>query len=90
METTTTSVNMNLHHPNGGNTMTLEELVTLKEQSMRAAAVRALEDGYVVTISLSNKDFNYENQWQFDGKDHVMSMNEFFDILERLEHEPPK
>lgn len=83
--TTTTSININLHHPNGGNTMTFGELLTLKEQSMRAASIRALEDGYVVTISLSNKDLNIEDEFQFDDKDQVMSMNQFFDILDRFE-----
>jgi hypothetical protein len=90
MAQTTTSVHMNLHHPNGGNTMTLEELVTLKEQGMRAAATRALEDGYVVTIKLNNKDFNYDNEFSFHGEDQVMTMGEFFDIIERLEDEPSK
>ena len=79
------SAHMNLHNPKGG--MTFEELLSLKEESMRQTAVKALEKGYVVTIRLTNKDQNYENEWQFDGMDQTMTMNEFFDILERFEDE---
>lgn len=79
---------MNLNNPYG--TITLEELMNLKEQSMRATAIKALEEGYVVTINVSNSDRNLDSEFSFDGKDQVMTMGEFFDIIESLEDEPSK
>ena len=90
MATTTTSVHVNLHHPEGGGSLTLEELSTLREQGLRAAASRALEDGYVVTIGITNEEHNAKLSHVFDNKDQMMSMGEFFDIIERLKDEPSK
>ena len=82
------TVHMNLNNPYG--TITLEELMTLKEESMRATAIRALEKGYVVTINIDNEDGDSDYEFRFDGKDQVMTMGEFFDIIEASENESSK
>ena len=75
---------MNLNNPYG--TITLEELMSLQQEGMRETAIRALEDGYVVTINLSESASGYENQFIFDGDDQVMKVSEFFDILDGMEN----
>lgn len=84
MADTIVSVHMNLNNPYG--TITLEELMNLQQEGMRETAIRALEDGYVVTINVSDSATDVENQFIFDGDDQVMKVSEFFDILDGMEN----
>jgi len=64
--------------------------MSLQQTGMKETAIRALEDGYVVTINVSDNATNSEHQFIFDGDDEVMKVSEFFDILDGMENGTPK
>jgi len=82
------SVNMNLHLPAGRQGLTLEEMAEMKSLGFRRAAKKALDNGYVVTMTLEGDDKSIDVV--FEDQDSPMSMDEFFNILEQAEDESPK
>lgn len=82
------SINMNLHLPAGRQALTLAEMEEMKSLGFRGAAKKALDSGYVVTMTVEDDDRSIDVV--FEDQDSPMSMDEFFNILEQAEDESSK